>query len=38
MDDREQAINLLKEHIADIVITILLKEDSEKKEYFLANK
>lgn len=38
MEDREVAIDLLKEHIADIVITILLKEDKERSEHFLANK
>lgn len=38
VNDREQAIDLLKEHISDIVITILLCEDKKKMETFLTNK
>ena len=38
VEDREQAMNLLINHISDIVITLLLKEDNERKNYFLANK
>lgn len=38
VNDREQAIDLLKEHISDIVITILLREDKKKMETFLTNK
>jgi len=38
IEDRENAIDLLKWHISDILITILLTEDKKKLEYFLANK
>ena len=37
-EDREMAINLLKEHISDIVITMLINEDRAELDYFISNK
>jgi hypothetical protein len=36
--DREQQIDMLKETISDTVLTILMKEDDDKLDYFLKNK
>lgn len=38
VEDRDLAVDLLVNHISDYVITVLLKEDQERQDYFLANK
>jgi len=38
IEEREHHIDMLKETIADTVLTILMKEDDEKLDYFLTNK
>ena len=38
MEDRENAIDLLKDHISDIIITMLLIEDRKKLDYFISNQ
>lgn len=38
VEDRDNAINLLVNHISDYVITVLLREDQERQDYFLSNK
>lgn len=38
VEDRDNAIDMLMYRISDKVITLLLNEDKERKEYFLSNK
>ena len=38
VEDRDNAINLLVNHISDYVITVLLREDQARQDYFLSNK
>ena len=38
VEDRDLAVDLLVNHISDYVITVLLREDKERQDYFLSNK
>ena len=38
VEDRDLAVDLLVNHISDYIITVLLREDQERQDYFLSNK